>query len=228
MILNNVIKNAQLEVQVIGLQRSGTNFLSELLKNCQNDYFVIETGNKYYAWKHAMPSESKMSNKTHKNIFESINSNQNLKILLIAKHPLWWLSSIVNRGSADLLRCRPELKGNDQTIDLTSALNLYIIFYRSWLSAFNSEKIYFLRYEDFFDEYDNCLQGIANFLKIDKLNNCDPNTLSVKYSKGSYEDKKLLYTGSDYGLPIDYVGRLTKSLSNLDMDLIQKMGYSLL
>ncbi|QHC50288.1 hypothetical protein EKK97_12810 [Billgrantia tianxiuensis] len=214
-------------IQVIGLQRSGTNFLTEVLKNSQTSYTLIETGNNYYAWKHALPDEKKMTNKEFNTVKDSLMSEEHLKIVLISKHPLWWLSSILNRNPADIVSHRSHLLDENGNIDPIKAIDFYLLFYRSWISSFDKNKLIHIKYEDILNDAGNSLQKIDEQLGMGLTNDLSLDEIKVKYSKGSFSEKKDFYLNSRLDLDEKILSMVKDSVSEKDEVFIKDLGYTL-
>lgn len=75
----------------LGVQRTGTNFCTQILKKSNNEENeVIETGDRYYFWKHSLPFESGPNySKGFNSPLRSVIDVKDLNLVLVSKHPLW-------------------------------------------------------------------------------------------------------------------------------------------
>lgn len=136
-------------IQIIGLQRSGTNFLETLIQHNFKDVEIqckTETGQ----WKHSLTIE----NLFH---FDSIDL-----VLVIAKNPFTWVESISMRNCADYLTRQNKYEVFDHNtlspncigglhLNLKSLCKTYNDFYKFWLHNFDSKRI-FVCYEDILEK----------------------------------------------------------------------------
>ena len=214
-------------IQVVGLQRSGTNFLTEILRNGQEKRKVLETGNNIYAWKHALPHESKLTSVSCTTVQEAISKEEGLNIALLSKHPLWWLSSIMNRNPADLKKHRPYIYNENGDIDAVKAISFYVDFYRAWLASFPEGKVFHFRYEDFLKDLKAEFLSLNNFFEIDLDFDLNADDLNVKYSKGSFSDKKDLYLNGELDIEVSVLENLMRNIKREDVEFIEGMGYEM-
>lgn len=117
-------KTNQLIVHVVGLQRSGTNYVSELINSFTN-ITATKSGDQEFFWKHALPHEV---NKKGVMVEEVIASSSRLAICLVVKHPLNWFASIL-RDNADLILIRTELGKFHSNFRL---INFWFKFHSLW------------------------------------------------------------------------------------------------
>lgn len=214
-------------VQVVGLQRSGTNFLSTSLEQSQNTYSVVGTGDNFYTWKHALPREDKKGNKEYATVLESVVSNKDLRIILLSKHPLWWLSSILNRNPADLMVHRKNILDENGKIDPLKSFRFYLDFYKSWKMSFEKNKVIHVRYEDFLGDFDQALEALSESLGMVLVSKPKLDTMKVKYSKGSFSEKRDLYMNSELDLEDGVITEIKKSVSEEDLVFLGELGYNL-
>jgi hypothetical protein len=136
-------------IQVNGLQRSGTNFLEELIQFNFKDVEAL-CKNKTGHWKHSLTIENP-------SYFDSIDL-----VLVIAKNPFTWVESISMRNEMDYLtsQTKYELFDYDKlspnslgrwNLNLESLCKTYNDFYEFWLHNFDSKRI-FIRYEDILEK----------------------------------------------------------------------------
>lgn len=113
-------------IKVIGLQRSGTNYLTELLKLNFEDHVYSNPLEPFF--KHSFTYETLVTLKNKIHLQKEPYKIQCYKIV-IKKTLKQWLRSI-NRNPADLYQKRPYLKNNDVLP------GLYDAFYNSWSNEF--------------------------------------------------------------------------------------------
>ena len=212
-------------VQVLGLQRSGTNFLTEILKNGQSAYKIVETGEKLFFWKHALPEDKHQYNKQFSTPVQTVLESPDLSVIFISKHPYWWLSSILKRNPADLQRYRPQIF-DDGFINPLKAIDLWAHYYRVW-SEVLKEKFINVQYEKLLSDTPTELQKIQSFLRCPINFNSSLDELKVPYSKGTFSEKKSLYSSGTFDLDTDLLLHIQKSLPSKTRDFIQAMGYKL-
>lgn len=185
---------------VVGLQRSGTNFVTEIVRNSLDGVRIIDTGSREFFWKHALPQESGANvSRGFQSPEHAIESVSNLHVVVVSKHPLSWIASISVRDSADLRYQRPNLFDEADAIDAEAAVSFYARFHEEWRSVKQSNRITFVRYEDaLFDATAMCGK-IARSIGVPSPSEAFvPKT--VPYSKGDYASRETLYKQPGIGL----------------------------
>lgn len=114
-------------VHIIGAQRTGTNYLVEIIR-LNLTASVLPTGDRTLCWKHALPHETRGALQPAGNAVDASGA----LICLIAKHPVQWVSSL-RRGRHDLFLKHPELLDRTGELDLDRTLEFYRAFYDAWL-----------------------------------------------------------------------------------------------
>lgn len=129
-------------VMVVGLQRSGTNYVSELLRLNTNAY-VPYSGDNTIFWKHSLPNESGVRvNKFFLDPVDALN-RLNARCIVVTKNPISWVESITKRNCVDFFNSRKQaVKGQD---DLKSIVEFYRHFIESWKNVI--ERVTFVEYE---------------------------------------------------------------------------------
>lgn len=133
--------------QIVGLQRSGTNFCSNLITDNFDNSSVFNNDSENHIWKHSLTPTFKCNPDC---------------IVYIYKHPLMWVESVINAGhihySLDKT-IKTGLKIKDIYID--NLINMYNTSLSSWVLNYNLTipKIN-IQYEKLLD--DNIVE---NFLK---------------------------------------------------------------
>lgn len=214
-------------LQVIGLQRSGTNFLTEVLKACGSDFKVIESGDNTYAWKHALPSEQKSTTNKNISVIDSVYSNPDLKIVLLSKNPIAWIESITKRNPADLVKHRSFLLNSIENIDPILSLRFYLDYYGSWFASLEPDKFIHLRYEDLLSNFGATIANVSDKWSLHLNADIDLDKINVKYSKGNFSEKRDLYSRDFNKINFDFKDDLSAMLSEDDIKLLSFMGYNL-
>lgn len=130
------------QVHVIGMQRTGTNFVSTLLRRCGN-IDVRPSGDRELFWKHQHPSQPVKSGETP---WQIISRSPETLFVLVRKHPAHWLDSIRSRNPQDFfLRNFPSQ--NPQSISDERLLETYFDYYQSWQSVPEFFNLFPVRYE---------------------------------------------------------------------------------
>ena len=198
-----------MKIHVVGLQRSGTNFLSNLLLQGFGD-LVTQSGDKSIFWKHSFPGEIDGS---------QIESGEN-QLVLVTKHPVHWLSSIAAANKHDLFTRR----FNSQEPDLIALVDIYNRFHRAWATYLSANtRLMHLRYEDCLFSPELAVKAVGE--RIGR-GYSSPIVLPsrVPYSDKFSKDKKDSYLAGRVSLAPN-AQREAELL--LDRALLAKLGYSL-
>jgi len=134
---------------VFGLQRSGTNFLEQLIKNSVNNVGCLNTWSRHI-WKHAYNIESHPRN-TKK---AKLNTH---KIIYIKKHPYSWIESICDKH-VDIKKTYEHVTNTNTNKDtqqwmhkglnLVELAKLWNDHTSYWIDQRTKQNIYSLKYED--------------------------------------------------------------------------------
>lgn len=141
--------------QIIGLQRSGTNYLQDLITDNFNNVSVLGRNNEDYIWKHSpTPNFVKYPD----------------CLLYIYKHPFNWIESALRAKVPDFLDKLESFNEGPiiNNIPIKSLINLYNKSLQSWIIDYNLPiPIIHIQYETILDE-----KGIEHlFQKLkDRLN----------------------------------------------------------
>ena len=121
---------ARPSLSVFGLQRTGTNYVQEVLKVAlQGSHFT-----NYHVWKHAFRDEAGAV-------------PNDAKVVIVARHPVLWLQSCLLNSAKDIKQSRSEFFAGD--VDpVVGFANVYNRFYGGWLERQRTAGGYLLRYED--------------------------------------------------------------------------------
>ena len=220
-----------MKFSTIGLQRSGTNYTESFLAKQGLAHVSSSPGNlfdaPFHAWKHwASPKR-----------FAQDVDTENHIIILVTKHPLKWLESIL-RNPVDITFAYPYLQyGKHQvnvphswrlnkfhTLDVEKLLKHYNTFQSNWLNTDIFAHQYVARYEDMIDvEYANqfvediCYEFNMPFTAIPTR----PTDLEMSADSRSKEYLDT-YKKGQYNLPENFV-ELSKKI--LDSSLLERLNY---
>jgi hypothetical protein len=160
------------KIKIIGIQRSGTNYLSTILEN-NYDIVSIDTGQnrepgskRDYFWKHSYNPDQYIKNTDNSpNIVqEGLKSliNDKVPTILISKNPYFWLESIKrNPGDigkegisfVDWNQIQPKqhksqvILGPYGQFDLENVCQMWTDFHRYWINN-KFDNLKFVKYED--------------------------------------------------------------------------------
>ena len=105
-----------MRVQVVGLQRSGTNWIQDLI--ARNFDVTMDRG-----FKHFLPGETTNPNGHDADIY-----------VVVEKRLDHWLNSVY-RWPVDMPKCRPECYHKDGSLRWVRAAAIHQIFNRAWRKA---------------------------------------------------------------------------------------------
>lgn len=170
-------------IKVVGLQRSGTNYLTELLKeNFKDDV----AGYLYPFWKHSFPHETRVYLQNGKIFKQPKPHISGCRKILICKSFKHWFES-VKRNPADLKQKRPEIFKENE-IDIFEAEELYRDFMSDW-SYFVD---YTISYEYLISDFDKALKDIQRVFKLEPKGKFK-DIKKVPHSKEFTEEKRKYY-----------------------------------
>jgi len=154
-------------VHVIGAQRSGTNFVVELVRENLTDR-VYQTGDRSLSWKHALPSESRGASQ----VAGTAIRQSDALICVVVKHPIMWASSILYGGGHDLFIKRPGLLDSNGAPRVDAVIEFYVQFYQEWLGLLDIRKrdinrpFYLCRYEDALANPESMVRALGDLLGL--------------------------------------------------------------
>jgi hypothetical protein len=206
-------------VHAIGLQRTGTNYVTELVRlNLTRN--VIGTGDRSICWKHALPIDKTPAGVT---AAEAVLGRPDALICLVAKHPLHWMASVTLRDPQDLFMKRKVLLV-DGAPDVAATARFYGRFYRMWLDLLRHRGGFaIVRYEDALRDPRSALAPVAEALGAVGV----PDHISlperVPYSRTVPEERKAAYLAGEHGLGGE-TGLTVEA--NLDSWVLGELGYA--
>lgn len=117
------------ELAFVGLQRTGTNYVRQVLKEALPGVPIRSD-----FWKHSLPDEVDA---------HSLGGN----VIIVSRHPVLWLQSCLVNSAKDIRESRPDCfaEGIDQVDGYAKVFNR---FYGSWLQHKRDFGGHLLRYED--------------------------------------------------------------------------------
>ena len=182
-------KNSSTLVFHAGIQRSGTNFLREIIENgfCINILNKIDPMPNSFNHKHFRIFDKKefiiMDVKYHNDIqincysdYEKLLGVKNIKILVIYKDPINWLLSIKRWA----IKCKWIDSENFFDDVMMDYLKEYDLYYSKWkeLSLSSSGRIKLFQYEVLIDKPDKGYSEIGNFLECNPIRIWNPSYVS--------------------------------------------------
>ncbi len=198
---------------VIGLQRSGTNFVEECLRRCANA--KIENKNSQRGiWKHGFE-------------FDQVPDNN---LCLVHKHPVSWIDSI-RRQEEDLIRpAKPQagrtswhrnLRTSSGELDFERLACLWDAFHKWWLLNFPSVTL--LRYETLIESEKRTQFEIIEACKMMGVDARDFEVpRKVNQSKALTPERRMGYVGFVFDTGPREAQRV---LENVSPFLMRKFGY---
>jgi len=208
-----------MRVLVLGLQRSGTNYLSRLIEvNSNTDIQPI--GPREICWKHSMPWE------VQPNGYSAIDSisqcPHELGVMLVSKHPCQWLDSLVTREPQDFFKSKKGALVSGK-ISLKACASIYNSYYSSWLSFIGHGVNLHVKYVDILANINSTMRIICDTLNL----SCkEPITIpsKVPYTKKFTEVDRIRYLNGECILSDEM---LDEFRSYLDTTVVGRLGYSL-
>jgi hypothetical protein len=163
------------KLKVVGLQRSGTNYLTELLKINFTEFVFTDPLDPFF--KHSMPQETfvRLPTGTYKFPFPLTT---NCNIIHIKKTKEHWLRSIKN-NPMDLYQKRPGIHSMEG--------DLYDCFVHNWSS------VYTVQYENLLNNFQLEMCKIQEHFHLDPKQFPYKNISKVPHNKTFTEDDKKRY-----------------------------------
>ena len=169
-------------ILVGGIQRSGTNYLAELLRSAGHIFTTYTDDNNLVFWKHALPNETQKHrcNPKFKSPVDALRA-LDLHCVILYKMPLNWLDSILNRFPADFFDSRPGYVKGQQ--DYAGMMKFYALYLNRWREASletGGRLITLMNYERLLANPDRELQRLPAFSSSIRTNQ----PLDLAYSRG--------------------------------------------
>ncbi len=194
------------EVKIMGLQRSGNNWLNSLLKK---NYYVKLSDSVTSGWKHDR--------------YDPDILGREINLIIICKHPLCWLPSIWRyRGE------RVEVDFDRYIQQTPGEVEWWDELYRHWLDVkLKTRRKFIVQYEFLLQYTESTCKLIATFFGLQRLDTSFYNPrcrMTTKNSEGDqpflpeyYQDQTYL---SEYG-----ESALHHVNSRIDWDVVRELGY---
>lgn len=213
-----------------GLQRSGTNYLEQLLR--QN--FVVGKKNT------GIPNNPLWKHNT--DVADTVSKSKNTIIFVIHKNPYMWIESICFRHAVDWTRTQLEFPATEKHSDadynigknefnIVNLAKTYQTFYRNWVTATTpeiKEKSFVIKYEDllFSQKRENILNHISEHFKYTKKHSTWQNPKNVGMSPRWMSSDKDMYINQT---PLYLTPKQKKIITQtLTPRLISNLGYDIL
>jgi len=203
---------------IFGLQRSGTNYLEQLV----NQNFKGRRANRANkCWKHSI------------DIPKGYNNQH--PTLIIYKNPYTWVESICLRNTVDWLKTQkeyPAQEGPDELrlgpnkINVENLAKTYDHFHNTWLwSRSLSENTYVMKYEDLLitNSRERILNNISHILPVRKTDQwVNPQRGKISQSRDYNEDREHYYLSMK---PKELTPIQIEAINNVLGDRIIELGY---
>jgi len=169
-------------ILVGGIQRSGTNYLAEMLRMNASIFSTYTDDNNLVFWKHALPHETQKfrCNPKFSSPVAAIKE-LGLHCVILYKEPVNWLDSIVNRFPADFFTSRPAFVKDER--DFVGMMKFYAIYLNSWRDESIKDEgryITLMKYEKLVSDPVSALREIPGLDGINELQT----PLDLAYSRG--------------------------------------------
>ncbi|CAN7663797.1 tetratricopeptide repeat protein [Bosea sp. LjRoot9] len=188
---------------LVGLQRSGTNYVSSLIR----ERFGIDVTTRSGVWKHAFVSEC-------------ADAMEGKRFLVVTRHPVMWLQSCLLHSPRDLVTRRPEFF-KDGLDSPASFADVYSHYYSGWSAVCAAGHGSLVSYEATLDGGSDYVGGL---IEAGVASECGGHVASVPMSLAfapeDVEAYRRLECSLDKRLVLDFWSRL-------DPALPAELGYDL-
>ena len=198
--------------KVYGIQRTGTNFLTSLIRKNIKKSNVAVNG---FGWKHGyvLSRDGIVNWKRTKNV--DIEIPNNIKPIIIIKNPYSWYNSIKRWR----INCSGSFNFSEQYKRYN---NLYFSHKNMYYSDLYSEP-FFIKYEDLISNEEKEINNISKHFGVETTETFDI-PKKVKLSDKFTEEKRKYYLrNDDFGM-----GKKKVKMINdiLDWDMLKSYGYT--
>lgn len=222
--------NHEKKILIYGLNRSGTNYLQELMQNKLNVCFINKEDDRSHPMhKHFRLYNNKQligrPNFLNKLLFNSFSEFENHHLMderpkayiIISKDPYSWNLSYSNWGK----------KNNWEPCPHPFIME-YNEFYKKWLEfSKESDKILFVRYSDLLNNEEDSIKQIARKLNLSLINGGAKNKIRKVPMSHRFTSKRLKYYLNMEYLS-DYSSQELSELNKyIDTEIIHQLGYQL-
>jgi len=210
-------------LHVIGLQRSGTNFINKLIETNINTE-VTPTGDRTVCWKHSLPWEKGAAHSNTKlDAASAIRARPEVKVILVSKHPFTWWESISRRSSQDLLLKRKDCRSPTGGADLYKCCALYNLYYGSWMQLVDHKQVWHVQYEQSLRDSDQFIDEIAKKLNLRRKGTLIIPT-RVPYTRGFDEKRRSSYINVQVELSANEQNAIREFI---DAPVLDLLGYDM-
>lgn len=207
-----------MRVLVLGLQRSGNNYLQKLVEINANTE-LEPFGPREICWKHAMPWELQPNGLS---AIDSISQYPHkLGVILTSKHPCQWLDSLVNRDPQDFFKSKKGAIISGE-ISLKACASIYNAYYSSWLAFIGHGLDLHVRYIDILVNIVEVIHKVCDDIDL-SCKKAISIPVKVPYTKNFSEADKMRYTTGKCMLE---ESMLDEFMSYLDTAVLERLGYS--
>jgi tetratricopeptide (TPR) repeat protein len=188
---------------LVGIQRSGTNYVSNLIR----ERFGIDVTTRSGIWKHAFVSEC-------------ADEMEGKRFLVVMRHPVMWLQSCLLHSPRDLVTRRPEFF-KDRLDSPTSFADVYSHYYSGWSAVCAAGHGSLVSYEATLDGGADYLGRIIGAgTASESRGHVASVPMSLAFAPEDVEAYRRLECSLDRGLVLDFWSRL-------DPALPAELGYDL-
>jgi tetratricopeptide (TPR) repeat protein len=188
---------------LVGIQRSGTNYVSNLIRERFGIDVIAQSG----VWKHAFVSEC-------------ADEMEGKRFLVVTRHPVMWLQSCLLHSPRDLVTRRTEFF-KDGLDSPASFVDVYSHYYSGWSAVCAAGHGSLVSYEATLDGGADYLGGIIG---AETASECREHVsavpMSLAFAPEDVEAYRRLECSLDKGLVLDFWSRL-------DPALPAELGYDL-
>ena len=174
--------------KIYGQMRTGTNFISTILKD---NFFDTKVFMNVGGWKHGkiieIPNEKELINtvdehtKKNINIPDTINlfKNNSVKFILMIKNPYMWINSI----------CKFEHKSLEDSSFVIEQIKTWNSLYTNYKKYIENKKAYLIKYENLIKDPYYILEGITKEFNLKR-----------KFNSSFKLETKILHANSDINI----------------------------
>ncbi|HEV7259514.1 MAG TPA: tetratricopeptide repeat protein [Bosea sp. (in: a-proteobacteria)] len=187
---------------LIGIQRSGTNYVSTLLR----ERFGLDVTTNSRVWKHAFVSEC-------------AGEMEGRRFLAVTRHPVMWLQSCLLHTPRDLVTRRPEFfKG--KVNDPASFADVYSHYYSGWSALCSAGQGLLVSYEETLEGSDRYLARLLGTEAVGEAEHVAGVPMSIAFAPEDIEAYRRLECSLDRHVVLEFWSRL-------DAALPAELGYDL-
>lgn len=194
-----------MKIKVIGLQRSGTNWLEHLIRK-NLEVFTVLGHVDHPFWKHHLPTDQfrfiKDGDKVIRNQMEStpierFRGSPDVHLVLVRKQLNSWIKSL-GRNCADLKETRPYLYDPDGNLYKGTAEEFHHLYHTMWAALTRTylSRIVMVDYERVLEDFESFLCYISARWNIEPKRQPFEDVERVPFSDPLSDERKLEYIAS--------------------------------